>query len=81
MSDFDRFIFGIPSGPMIPTMNAETPISLPMADIPMTDASSEEEVIDLEYIIEECPSTKIVREFFRENLNGIMSEEAKLFGH
>lgn len=40
----------------------------------------DEEVIDLEYIIRERPSTKIVREFFQSALAAIVSEEDRLFG-
>lgn len=42
-----------------------------------SEESSEE--ITLQYIIGEKPRTKVVREFFRANLNAIKSEEQELF--
>lgn len=81
MSNFDRFIYGIPDGPILPTFTPNAPPQLAAADMPVAldPSDSSEEVIDLDYIIIERPPTKIVREFFQENLKGILSEEAKLF--
>jgi hypothetical protein len=42
--------------------------------------SSSEEEINLDYIITKKPSTKIVRDFMRANLDVIESEEQKIFG-
>jgi len=51
------------------------------SNMPTTlDDIDDEEVIDLEYIISEKPKPKIVREFMRENLASIKSEEDLLFG-
>lgn len=35
--------------------------------------------VDTDYIVEEKPSVKIVREFFRANLKSIKSEEEVMF--
>lgn len=43
------------------------------------EESSSVEEIDLNYIIRECPPTKLVREFFKENLNCVLDEEEELF--
>lgn len=51
------------------------------SNMPVTlDDIDDEEVIDLEYIISEKPKPKIVREFMKENLASIKSEEDLLFG-
>lgn len=42
--------------------------------------SSSEEEITLDYIITKKPSSKIVRDFMRANLDVIESEEQKIFG-
>ena len=36
-------------------------------------------IIDLKYIIENKPSTSIVRKFMKENLDSIISEEQEIF--
>ncbi len=44
-------------------------------------SSSEEDELTINDIIEYKPKTKIVREFFRDNLIGIKSDEDKLFNN
>lgn len=44
-----------------------------------TGNGGSEEVINLKYIIENKPKAKIVREFMRANLAGILSAEQELF--
>jgi len=43
------------------------------------ESESDSDEITLEYIINEKPKTKIVREFFRENLTDCRSEVFELF--
>jgi hypothetical protein len=59
------------NNPLMLIMNKPAPALM------SSDESSEEDQI--EYIISEKPKTKIVREFFRNELASIMSEEEKLF--
>lgn len=42
------------------------------------DGTSFEE-IDLQYIVDECPSTSIVREFFEANLKCVIDDEEEMF--
>lgn len=46
---------------------------------PTRQALANEVVVDLDYIISERPSIKIVRDFFRANLATIRSDEEKMF--
>jgi hypothetical protein len=42
-------------------------------------AAPAEEVVDMDYIISERPSIKVVREYFRETLKTIRSDEQQMF--
>lgn len=44
------------------------------------DSDDSQDEITIKYIIDHKPRTKVVREFFRENLAAIKSEEDLLFG-
>jgi len=45
----------------------------------LSSSSSEEEQLTVKKVIEDKPPTKVVREFFKQNLAGIKSEEEELF--
>lgn len=51
-----------------------------MNDVIMPDLEKKEVVVDLSYIINETPKPKVVREFFRQLLSTIKSEEEEMFG-
>lgn len=59
-------------------MNNPLKYMLPYDEM-FAESSESSEELTLEYIIENKPITKIVREFFRDNLAGILSEEEKMF--
>lgn len=88
MSKFDQFILGGHIPASIPNYPPSTPIPIaahpPRAvSMPIDSSSGEEEsseCISLESIIEEKLPVKDVREFFRESLAQIKSEEENLFG-
>ena len=77
MNNFSAFINGPPkSRPMpIPAHPGTKNIPPPVVAPPVVD----EIVFDTEYIIAEKPPIKDVREFFRENLRTIRSDEQKMF--
>lgn len=67
-------IYGIPQ-PRVETMHP----AISEQDVPSSSSESSSEEITLDTIIREKPPTKEVREFFRQNLAGIKSEEEELF--
>lgn len=77
MNSFDKFIMGMPINEVLLLNSANLANST--NEQHLESISSSEEEITLEYIIAEKPKVKIVREFFRENLAAIKSEEAELF--
>ena len=51
----------------------------PIADVEISSINEDVEEVTIEYIINEKPKTKVVREFFEHNLASIKSEEDLLF--
>jgi hypothetical protein len=71
LSLFDRYVHGLP-------------LDQPRDNVALTDgsgitSSSESEEISLDYIIREKPPVKIVRDFFRDCLAIIKSDEEIMF--
>lgn len=60
------------------TQTARSPLET--RPVALADESSSSEEIDLAYIIAEKPKTKIVREFFRDQLADIAGADELLFG-
>jgi hypothetical protein len=85
MSSFTQFVrgtLGAPAPAPVP-MGQPRPVDpRPMMAFVAPDDSSTEssEGLTIEEIIEDTPSVKIVRGFFREVLASIRSEEERLFG-
>ena len=89
MSNFDRFIHGVPLVDLQALSARTEEVVKNSIDkygyIPETysddniQSSSSEDELTLEVIIVEKPAVKEVREFFREVLRGIKSEEENLF--
>lgn len=71
--DYDSFNFwAMGQRPMQPVYQLEE-------ETESESETEDSEAITLQYIITNKPPIKEVREFFRENLAGIKSDEAKLF--
>ena len=75
-SNWDTFIFGRRPQPVSAPAEIFIP-ELPGNKKPLMEDSSEE--IDLNYIIQERPKTKIIREFFRAHIENIKCDEEKMF--
>jgi hypothetical protein len=57
----------------------EKPIEEETHPMPSGLEEDQDIIVDLKYIIENKPKPKVVREFLRENLTSIRSEEDTLF--
>lgn len=66
-------------GPLMPALEISPPPGEPPAWLEECESSEEIIIVDPDYIIRERPPIKLVRDFFRDYLGHIRSEEEILF--